>query len=237
MTKQKARRNEATPLEEESVQIRVNKVLEQHDCDVDSLMSQIFGCLPSYLPEPHVDRARRIVQILLLFSIDEDILLQAIEAAECNGDVFLSAHVSDSEAITESFRKSLQPAVFSFLVHEVAHMRYALSLDDPVSALGVLGGRQAEHGQKFLQAKGRVVGVADAVNLDIESWLDRDQAMTAKAIWREICDMPPDDWYVAEDRNKEQILVGPAEKRVSRRTFENRVSKIRKSRKSRFIEQ
>ncbi len=166
--------------------------LERDEQAVNSVLHGLYGEIPSWVPHPSIERAKRIIQKLSNDGFSVDSICQRVAEAE-------------KDKLTHPGIVTDQPA-FAQLVYELAHIRYAISLGK-AKGLRILAGEQAEHGQRFKD--GRQHGACGPIRKYIATLLAKSPEMRNPQLWQAIMGKPPKGWQAYETTRLGKYLEGP----------------------------
>lgn len=178
--------------------------IERDEVVLDGALSALYGQIPHWVPQPAVDRARRIVRGLINCGFDAaNICARVAEAIE-GRDVLAPGIVRDAGAY---FRD----------VHELAHLKYAISRGK-ADGLLIVAGKQAAHGQAF--SDGRKRGAGGPIRKAIAALLKRRPTMKNLELWEAIANRPLKGWTAFNNRLG-VYLEGPSVAQMRYRRFCN----------------
>lgn len=204
--------------EQEIDEFAINRIeahLEKLESVISSILCKLYGKMPQWVPKTNIDIAKRNAQFLVIegFSLDE--ICQLVAEAE-KGELSYPGIV-------------INPVYHSQSIYELLSIRYAISLGKSKGLL-LLGGEQAQHGQKFMD--GRKPGTSGEIRKAIAKLLAKNPVMTNPELWDSIKKKPPKRWIVEESPHfkLEPQLLGPKPEKdhMSRRRFNNVCGEERK---------
>lgn len=198
---------------------RFSEYLDASNKAVDDTLKQLFPRLPSWIPEPTVSRANRIILKLLNQGLSVETIQEKIAEA-------LKDNLTFPGTVTD-------PVAFSEEIYELASLRWAIKQGKEKGLL-TLAGKQASVGQKFMN--GRKPGASGVIKKFIQKKLGLNSALKNPELWNALTELQPR--YVACDNHIGKYIEGPNGHEMTYETFSNKCAKVRKELKeSRFSEE
>jgi len=203
---------------EDKILARLTAHFEAESQAVDAALAAILGKLPKWVPAPSVDRAKRIVQKLLSERFSAANLAKHV-AEDMRDELTFPGIVSD-------------PAAFAQSISELAHLKYATSLDEQ-DGLRLLSGNKAALGQKF--SKGRKPSSPGPIRRAIAKHLKGDPEAKNAELWEAIKARPPRGWSGFDNRTG-KYFEGPQNENMDYRRFRNVCAEERKKMKGKITD-
>lgn len=181
----------------------------EQDC-IEAALNTLYGVFPQWIPTPSIDRAKRIIQYLFRLKLVSSNISRLVSEAESD-ELSFPGNVTDAPT-------------FAQYIYELAHLRYAISLDK-IEGLRCLAGEQASHGQRFKD--GRKPNTGSLIRKAIAKLLKANSAIRNPEIWESMKHKPPRGW-TACDNHLGKYFEGPENKNMNYERFCNVCSDERK---------
>lgn len=191
---------------------------ERVDNAIAAAIRLLYDRPPSWIPDPNIERARRIIRKFLNDGFSPEDISNRVDEAK-RDELIFPGIVTD-------------PSAFAHDVYELAHLGYAIDQGKQIG-LQILAGDQAAIGQKFKD--GRKRGSVGPIRKAIGLLLKKSPNMKNAELWDALKAKPPRGWEVRENRMGKYIEGPNPSDSMTYASFINAAAKERKKIRAKII--